>query len=349
MTSGRESFNFMQYSYTLWIFLPAYLCVEKFKNKKSISRNMDGDMFLTHFLRTPSKKRLFIYERLRRYVELSVPRTWLYATISFMFGYIISGQSDIILMLLGIFMYGPILTGATNLINMYYDTIEDEVNKPMRKKHLAVLGKENIRRSSFLLYGMALLISLFFRSIYFVISIFIYVIISYTYSAPPLRFKKRFMVSLVMLAYGSVFLPFVSAWAISGDFSSVPWGLIAFSTSIVMFPISGKDITDPIGDKKAGNKTIFTVMSFHEGVEFFCKYMLWMPYVVLFLLVALRLLPYSMLIFNIFIILTYIDTKNIIKIKTFVPEYTRKYFKSIFWHIILMLSISFLIFIFLSD
>jgi chlorophyll synthase len=277
----------------------------------------------------------------KRYLELSVPRTWLYALLSFLFGYIISGQNDPVLFITGIILFGPILTGATNLINMYYDTVEDEVNKPIRKEHIRVLQKENVKKWAFILYVLAIIISFMFDSIYFSVAIILYVLISYTYSAPPIRSKKRFMISLVMLAYGSVFLPFLSAWLIIGDVSSAPWGMAALSTSIVMFPIAGKDITDPIGDKKAGNRTLFTEMGFAEGMRFYSLWMLWLPYVVLIILILIRLIPLYMLVLLFFIPVSLIDTKRGLNMRTFVSDEARAYFRSVFWHIIELLVFSF--------
>ncbi len=288
--------------------------------------------------RNVSGRQVSIFER---YLELSVPRTWLYALISFFFGYLISGGRDPLLLVIGVLMFGPVLTGATNLINMYYDTTEDRINKPIRKEHLAVLGNRNVRNAAFLLYILALMMSALFHSMEFSLAIALYIVISYTYSAPPLRFKKRFMVNLFMLAYGSVFLPFLSPWLIDGRISEVPWGIATFSTAVVLFPIAGKDITDPVGDRQAGNATIFTVMDFRDGVRFFSRVMLWVPYIVLLILLFLRLIPDYMLLSLVFIPLTYRDMKAGLSMKDFDVNVSRSYFRRVFWHIIYFLILSF--------
>ena len=287
----------------------------------------------------PDKKEF--YEKTSRYIELMVPRTWLYATISFLFGYLISEQSDAVLLILGLVLFGPVLTGATNLINMYYDKIEDEINKPIRKDHLKVLGEKNVRNATFLLYMVALLLSLYFGSLLFTFMILLYIIISFTYSSPPLRFKKRFMINLFMLAYGSVFLPFISAWTINSvKLYEVPWGIATIATTSVMFPIASKDITDPLGDKKAGNSTLFTILSFYEDVKLFVFMFLWIPYVVVILLVWIGLAPKYMLALLAFSVITYLDMKNGLKLKKFDPNKSKEYFKTVFWHIILLLTLS---------
>ncbi len=279
-----------------------------------------------------------------RYLNLMVPRTWLYALLSFMFGYLISGGQNVILLTIGVLLFGPVLTGATNLINMYYDVREDEINKPTRKEHLSKLGNENVRLSAFILYFVGICMSLAFSSPTFTLFILTYIIISYTYSAPPLRFKKRFLISLFMLAYGSVFLPFISAWTLEGkEIMHAPWGLATMATVIVLFPIAGKDITDPRGDKKAGNSTIFTVLNFGEGVKLYCRLFLWLPYVVLAVLLLLNMIPPYMSALFLFVPITYMDMRNGLKISSFDESITKKYFRSAFWHIMELLTFSFLL------
>ena len=286
-------------------------------------------------------------EILNMYIELSVPRTWLYALLSFLFGYLVCcGFYHFPLLILGILIYGPLLTGATNLINMYYDQTEDSINKPYRKKRVKTLKEKNVRNAAFFLYVLSFLLSFVFKSIYFSFLIFIYIFISYNYSAPPLRFKKRFMINQAMLAYGSVFLPFISAWFIDiKGIYDIPFGIATVATAAVLFPIAAKDITDPIGDLKAGNSTIFTLLGFKDGVVLLCRYLFWMPYLVLLILIFLGIVPINMGFLFIFSIVTYFDMKKGLKIEKFNKDISKKYFISVFWHIIILMLLVYIIYL----
>ena len=76
----------------------------------------------------------------------SVPRTWLYEMLSFFFGFYLA--SNYIMndwrLWLGLIIFGPLGCGATNFINMRWDTVEDKINKPERVDYIKYITPRHL-------------------------------------------------------------------------------------------------------------------------------------------------------------------------------------------------------------
>jgi 4-hydroxybenzoate polyprenyltransferase len=151
-----------------------------------------------------------------------------------------------------------LLNGASNALNQVTDRKEDALSKPYRPIPQRIITPQQAYRVSFVLYMIALLLSL---AINILFSFFVLLIacFSISYSLPP-RMKKYLFVNQLWVAVPRGFLGILGSWSVFGNpFDPLP---LAMGTIAALFLFGGtatKDILDAGADKTVGTKTLVNV------------------------------------------------------------------------------------------
>lgn len=205
--------------------------------------------------------------------DFLVPETWLLALVSVAFGATQATLSPVEYAVLFL-AWGPLWTGATNLVNMYFDREEDAVNEPKREgvdreENVRVLGYPTILASSLVLYvATVVIVAVEFGSDAGIVALTA-TVVSIGYSVPPLRFKSHYLTSTSALSLCAVVLPYLSGWAIHSPLADAPVTMLGFVGVSMAHALVGKEIPDYEGDKRAGHSTFVTRFGFERGVRLF--------------------------------------------------------------------------------
>ncbi|MFW6120596.1 MAG: UbiA family prenyltransferase [Petrotogales bacterium] len=151
-----------------------------------------------------------------------------------------------------------LLNGASNALNQSTDFREDKLSKPYRPIPEGIIAPKEARNISFVLFGLAMLLSL---TINLTFSLFVLLIafFSVTYSLPP-RMKKFLFVNQIWVGIPRGFLGILGSWSVFGDpFQRLPIAIGCIAAIFLFGGASTKDILDAKADKKAGTKTLVNV------------------------------------------------------------------------------------------
>ena len=161
--------------------------------------------------------------------------------------------------IIGLLAVGPFLGGATILYNDYYDRFTDTHSR--RKKDLplmiGLLKPESVHRLAISLFVIAFILSLYV-SLFFTLFVSICIVLSYIYSAPPLRLKERPGLDLLTNVLGSGVICSLAGWVIVRPIAEFPffWVLVpVLGVGAIYMPTT---IIDYEPDIKEGVKTIAT-------------------------------------------------------------------------------------------
>jgi len=219
-------------------------------------------------------------------LRLSRPRTWTFAASSFILGYLLAGGSSLLQIALGLAVAG-LVTAATNVVNAYADRKEDAVNQPRRVFWVEEIGYRGTLWSVIALYSLSFIISLFLGPL-FIIVLAAGVFNSIFYSARPLRFKARPMLSLISFS-GAVGLAFLSGVSVVSPINLLNPVFLLITYFMLTYG-TVKNLPDYSGDKKAGTRTSATIFSTMKGAVRFSGILLFTPYILLAGLVTLGFL-----------------------------------------------------------
>jgi len=218
-------------------------------------------------------------------IKLARPRTWTFAVVSYLFGYMATGTPVLWQVFLGMAIFA-LGTAVTNLINVYTDIREDAVNFPIRMEMVNELERRNLVYVVLALYPFILLLSIPF-GLNFVLIVALAEFDSIAYSLPPFRFKRYPTTALISFS-GTVILPFLAGLTVAG--SSLLNPLLLLLGSFMFAYGTVKNIPDIPGDLRAGIKTTANVStSLRKAVEK-TTLLLLVPYILLSSMVALSLL-----------------------------------------------------------
>ena len=194
--------------------------------------------------------------RVKTYLELVRPFTLIAPMVGFLSGTIIaSGAIPSFTCLLGA-LSAAILNAASNVINQYFDLEIDKINKPFRPFPSGRISKREIINFTFILYFSALFLSLLVNLKLFSV-ILITAIISFYYSAPPLRIKKYPFLSNIFIALPRGMFLIVAGWSVSRPiFSIEPWFIGLIFALYLFGAATTKDFSDIRGDSQFGIKTL---------------------------------------------------------------------------------------------
>lgn len=151
-----------------------------------------------------------------------------------------------------------LLNGASNALNQATDWKEDALSKPYRPIPQGVITPQKAYQVSFVLYMIALLLSLAVH-ILFSFLVLLIAFFSITYSLPP-RMKKFLFVNQLWVALPRGFLGILGSWSVFGDpFQSLPLAMGCIATLFLFGGTATKDILDAGADRTVGTKTLVNV------------------------------------------------------------------------------------------
>jgi len=218
--------------------------------------------------------------------RLAGPRTWVFASTSFILGYTLSGGLSLLIIAIGVAI-SSLVTAATNIVNAYADRREDVVNQPARVFWLDQVGNNGIRAAVLSLYGLSLALSVFLSPLFMII-LAVGIFNSFFYSVRPLRFKTHPLSALISFS-AALALPFLGGLSVNTTpslFNPILWLVTYF-----MFTYGTvKNLPDYAGDKKAGVKTSATIFKTITSAILFSDVLLFTPYILLVSLIASGLL-----------------------------------------------------------
>ena len=218
--------------------------------------------------------------------RLAGPRTWVFASASFILGYALSGGLSLFSVVIGVAI-ASLVTAATNIVNAYADRKEDAVNQPARAFWLDQVGDKGVRATSIFLYCVSIVLSVFLSPL-FVLILFLGVLNSVFYSVRPFRFKSHPLSALISFSC-ALALPFLGGLSVNGTpdlFNPMLWLVTYF-----MFCYGTvKNLPDYVGDKKAGVRTSATIFNKVSNAVLFTGILLFTPHVLLLGLVGFGLL-----------------------------------------------------------
>ena len=218
--------------------------------------------------------------------RLAGPRTWIFASASFILGLALSGTLNPLSAAIGVAI-ASLVTAATNIVNAYADRKEDALNQPARAFWLDQIGDKGVRATAVFLYCLSIVFSVFLSPL-FIMILLIGIFNSVFYSARPFRFKSHPLSALISFSC-ALALPFLGGLSVAGTpnlFSPMLWLVTYF-----MFCYGTvKNLPDYAGDKKAGVRTSATIFNKVSSAILFTGALLYTPYVLLVALVGLNLL-----------------------------------------------------------
>ena len=214
-----------------------------------------------------------------------------------------------------------LVNAASNTLNQVYDYDIDKINKPYRPLPREILTKDDALTIAWVLYLVTLwritLINSAFATIVLII-----MLVTIFYSLPPLRFKQRFLISNISIAFARGLLGFVAAWSIFDQTilpweEPTPWAIGLLFGIYLMGAVTTKDFTDIEGDREYGMNTLPVVLGMRGSILFSAPF-----FVLPFILIPLgiwrdHLIPETMVIsvfifwgFYIIYLLTFTSTEE---------------------------------------
>jgi len=220
-------------------------------------------------------------------LNMSRPRTWVFAISSFLLAYLRFGGSISYLIAPGI-MATALVSGATNLVNAYSDREEDALNQPIRSSWVSELGGRNVLISSIFFYVAALLSAFSLGYAFTGISI-LAIFDSLAYSLPPLRLKTRIIPGLLSFS-GAVGLAFLGGEAAAGKLNLLD-PVLWLVTFFMLAYGTVKNLPDYPGDRLVGIRTTATIFKSIGDATIATCIILISPYLILTALVFTGGLP----------------------------------------------------------
>jgi 4-hydroxybenzoate polyprenyltransferase len=148
-----------------------------------------------------------------------------------------------------------ILNGASNTLNQFTDIKADKISKPYRPLVRGFVSLKGAIVISFILYILAILISLFINPMFSFLVLLI-AFFSVTYSIPP-RIKDMLFINQLWVAIPRGLFGILASWSVFGSpFEPLP---LAIGLIAMCFLIGGsitKDIVDSNADKITGTRTL---------------------------------------------------------------------------------------------
>ena len=150
-----------------------------------------------------------------------------------------------------------VLNAASNVLNQIYDLDIDRINKPSRPIPSGNVSPKEAKIYAGILYGITLLLSVMLRSGVFIILIVVLSLITITYSAPPLRLKKRLWLSNISIGLARGPLAVVTPWCLFGSIlDPIPWLVGTIIGLFLVGAATTKDYTDLRGDRRYRIRTL---------------------------------------------------------------------------------------------
>jgi 4-hydroxybenzoate polyprenyltransferase len=153
-------------------------------------------------------------------------------------------------------LMAAVLNGASNGLNQIYDLTNDRVNKPGRP---IPSGRMSLREAgwvSAILFVVALGLAALVNVQCFALA-FAAALLTWAYSAPPLRTKKRGLWANITIAIPRGLLLKVAGWStVKSVFGGEPWFIGSIFGLFLLGASTTKDYSDIEGDRADGCRTL---------------------------------------------------------------------------------------------
>lgn len=217
-----------------------------------------------HSIPTPSRPKQSFIQHMLAHIELADPVTWISPITVVVCGAVAAGRgepgfqfsstSDVLLMLLGVLMFGPLATGFSQSINDYFDRDLDAINDPSRPipSGRITLGEARI---NWLILGLATFaISLYLaqRSVWIPILAICGLILAVAYSIPPIKLKKTYWFGAPAVGIGYVSIIWIASHLMFAPLSWPSLLLALINSCVATGLIFLNDIKSIEGDRKLG-------------------------------------------------------------------------------------------------
>ena len=231
-------------------------------------------------------------------LELLKPITWFPPMWAFLCGWVSAGPGTGVngwSLLAGIALTGPLVCGASQVVNDWYDRDVDALNEPHRPIPSG-------RAPGNVALWFALVWTLFAQSWALMLgpwvaaATFVGLLLAWAYSAPPLRLKKNgwWGNSAVALSYEGLAWITSAAIVLGGDLPSAPILIIALLYSVGAHGIMTlNDFKSVEGDLQMGIRSLPAQLGCEQAAKVACLFMLLPQLAVIALLLHLQLAPYA--------------------------------------------------------
>ena len=183
--------------------------------------------------------------------------------------YIYSGRNDLsslplILMIIPASFCLALLNGASNTLNQATDYKEDSYSKPYRPIPKGIISKKDAYKLSFILYVLAISISLFVNITFSFFTLMI-AFFSITYSLPP-RMKKYLFINQLWVAIPRGFLAILCSWSVfDNPLQNLPLSIGIISAIFLFGGTTTKDVLDAEADTSVGTKTLLNQLGIKKS------------------------------------------------------------------------------------
>ena len=231
-------------------------------------------------------------------LELLKPITWFPPMWAFLCGWVSAGPDTTISswsLVAGVILTGPLVCGASQIVNDWYDRDVDALNEPQRPIPSGrVPGKTA--------FWFAIIWTLIAQSwaallgTWVAAATFVGLLLAWAYSAPPLRLKLNgwWGNSAVALSYEGLAWVTGAAIVLAGDLPATPILLVALFYSIGAHGIMTlNDFKSVEGDLKMGIRSLPAQLGRERAAWVACVFMLLPQLVVVVMLVRWQLAPFA--------------------------------------------------------
>lgn len=207
-------------------------------------------------------------QKLKAHIELLDPITWVGVLQGIVCGAIASGRMELTIEHLGQFalltlLFGPLGTGFSQSVNDYYDRDLDRLNEPSRPIPSGRLSEKEALWNWISVGAMALLVGAFFAyhlggargGFLFLITVF-GLLVSYIYSAPPLKLKNNVLLSAPAVGVSYSFITWIAGNLLYADLRPEVVWMAAINACIAIGLIFLNDFKSAEGDKAKGLKSL---------------------------------------------------------------------------------------------
>lgn len=246
-------------------------------------------------------------------LKLARPRTWFFAILSYAIGYLLSRGVLSFTVIVGFIVY-IIWVAGVNLINAYTDIKEDKVNLPHRYKMVKNIGYKKVFYISLLLFSLTSIVTSF-MPMWFLITYLIAVFIAIFYSMPPLRFKSRSIIGMIVFCTPVLF-PLIGTWSLFDSIYNIP-SIIFFLGYWFITYGTIKNLPDYEGDKKIGIKNSATMFSTRKEAVNFAVIILLSPFLILPFLILSNFIELKFILLFLWLPLIAIICSKALKAKNF--------------------------------
>jgi 4-hydroxybenzoate polyprenyltransferase len=198
-------------------------------------------------------------ENFKKYSKFIFPQRLILPIVGLIAGAIITvkGIPNLVDVLVACVAIIPVVI-STITINGVSDVEIDRINKPRRALPSGNVSLKNAQYFATIMAFFGFLIASQI-SLSFLVLLFLFFLGIFLYSVPPIRLRKYFLVSNIIVSLTYALLPLSWGWILFGD-GEFP--LIFLAITLISFPMNClKDVEDYKGDGRYGVKTIPVVIN----------------------------------------------------------------------------------------